>query len=68
LTFEYFGGASGCTEIAKTDVRYDDDAITVTLYEGPTPGAGDCLAIEERRTVDIDLEEPVDGREIEDGA
>ena len=54
----------------RVDVRYDAATVTITLFEGHDPNAGDvaCIEIAVYKRVVVQLDEPVDGRTIVDGA
>jgi len=51
-------------------VSYDADAVTVTLFQGSDPNAGDvaCIDIALQKQVTVTLDEPLAGRAIVDGA
>jgi hypothetical protein len=52
------------------DVAYGGDSVTITLFEGHDPTAGDvaCIEIGVFKRVIITLDEPLAGRTIVDGA
>jgi hypothetical protein len=70
LTVFFWSGVEPCYQLDHVDVESDAEAITVTLFEGHDAGAGDvaCIEIALLKKVVIQLDEPVDDREIVDGA
>jgi hypothetical protein len=62
--------ADPCTGVDRVDVRYRVDRVTVTLYQGidPERRTGPCAQIAEHRAVRVPLAEPLDGRQVVDGA
>ena len=70
LRITYWSGVEPCNVLDRVDVDYSPKEITVTLFEGHDPEAGDvaCIEIALLKAVVVDLEEPVDGRKIVDGA
>jgi hypothetical protein len=70
LTIDFVGGIESCSVLDHVDVDYADDAVTVTLYEGHAPDAGDvaCIEIGVFKSVTIDLDESLGGRAVKDGA
>jgi hypothetical protein len=72
LTIDFWSGVEPCYVLDRVDVRYRPQAIVVTLYEGHEPSDDDdgpvCIEIAMIKRVIVELDEPVDGREILDGA
>jgi hypothetical protein len=72
LTIDFWSGVEPCYVLDRVDVRYRPQAIVVTLYEGHEPSDDDdgpvCIEIAMLKRVIVELDEPVDGREIVDGA
>ena len=70
LRITYWSGVEPCNVLDRVDVSYDPQQIVVTLYEGYDPDAEDvaCIEIAVKKVVVVDLEEPVAGRKIVDGA
>jgi hypothetical protein len=69
VTILFTSGVEPCSVLDHVDVDYGDD-VTVTLFEGHDPNAGDvaCIEIAVQRSVTITLGHPLDGRDIVDGA
>jgi hypothetical protein len=69
-TIDFVGGVEPCSVLDRVDVRYGTETVTITLYEGRDPDAGDvaCIEIGVLKQVVVHLDEPLDGREIVDGA
>jgi hypothetical protein len=70
VTIDFVGGVEPCSVLDRVDVRYDAETVTITLYEGHDPDAGDvaCIEIGVLKQVVVHLDEPLGGREIVDGA
>jgi hypothetical protein len=70
VTIDFTSGIEPCAVLDRVDVRYGSEAVTITLFEGRDPTAGDvaCIEIAVFKRVIVHLDEPLDGREIVDGA
>ena len=70
LTIDFVGGVEPCSVLDRVDVRLDAETVTITLFEGHDPNAGNvaCIEIGVFKRVVVQLDEPVDGRTIVDGA
>lgn len=70
LRIVYWSGVEPCNVLDHVEVDYGSEAITLTLYEGSDPQQPDavCIEVALRKVVRVPLEEPVDGRQIVDGA
>jgi hypothetical protein len=70
VTVAYWSGVEPCNVLDHVDVEYGEDTITITLYEGNDPNAGDvaCIEIAMYKSVTVPLDEDVAGRTIADGA
>jgi hypothetical protein len=70
VTIFFWSGVEPCYVLDHVDVDYGGKAVTITLYEGHDPNAGDvaCIEIALLKKVVVQLDEPVGGREIVDGA
>ena len=70
LRITYWSGVEPCNVLDRVDVDYRTSKIVVTLYEGHDPEAQDvaCIEIALRKVVRVPLGEPVEGRELVDGA
>ena len=70
VTISFVSGIEPCAVLDHVDVAYGARAVTVTLFEGYDPDAGDvaCIEIGVFKTVAVDLTEPVGDRTVRDGA
>ena len=70
LRVTYWSGVEPCNVLDRVDVRYTDEDVVVTLFEGYDPEARDvaCIEIALKKVVVVALEEPLEGRRIVDGA
>lgn len=70
LTIFFWSGVEPCYVLDHVDVAETPDTITITLFQGNDPSAGDvaCIEIAELKKVVVQLDAPVAGRAIEDGA
>jgi hypothetical protein len=70
VNVDFTSGVEPCAVLDHVDVSYGADAVTITLFEGHDPSAGEVACIEIgvfKRTI-VTLEQPLDGRAIVDGA
>jgi len=69
VTILFTSGVEPCAVLDHVTVD-EGDAVTITLYEGHDPDAGDvaCIEIAVLKSVTITLDHPLDGRSIVDGA
>ena len=70
LTIVFWSGVEPCYVLDRVDVSYGADVVTVTLFQGSDPNAGDvaCIDIALQKQVTVTLSEPLAGRAIVDGA
>jgi hypothetical protein len=70
LTIVFWSGVEPCSVLDRVDVSYGADAVTVALFQGSDPNAGDvaCIEIAVQKQVTITLNEPLAGRAVVDGA
>jgi len=70
VTVVFWSGVEPCYVLDHVDVDYGVRTVTITLYEGHDPNAGDvaCIEIALLKKVVVQLDEPVGDREIVDGA
>jgi hypothetical protein len=70
VTIDFVSGVEPCYVLDRVDVTYGSDAVTITLFEGHDPTAGDvaCIEIGVFKRVVITLDEPLGGRALVDGA
>lgn len=68
LLVHFTSGVEACYGLARVDVRYGSEAVTVTLFEGRVPGDRVCIQLAVQKVVRVELEEPLGDREVVDGA
>jgi hypothetical protein len=70
VSIDFWSGVAPCSVLDHVDVSHGNAAVTITLYEGHDPAAGQvaCPAIAMQKRVVVTLDEPLDGRKIVDGA
>jgi hypothetical protein len=70
VSIDFVSGIEPCYALDHVDVAYGDRSVTITLFEGHDPSAGDvaCIEIGVFKRVVITLDEPLGGRAIVDGA
>jgi hypothetical protein len=70
VTIDFWSGIEPCTVLDHVAVDYGAHDVTVTLFEGNDPDAGDvaCIEIAVQKQVVIVLDEPLGGRALVDGA
>jgi hypothetical protein len=70
VTVTYWTGIEPCAVLDHVDVAYGTSAVTVTLFVGSDPIAGNvaCAEIAVLRSTTFTLNEPLAGRSIVDGA
>lgn len=69
VTISFVSGIEPCAVLDHVDVAYGATAVTITLYEGHDPDAGDvaCIDIGVFKKVTVDLAEPLGNRSVTDG-
>ena len=70
LNVDFWSGVAPCDVLDHVDVAYGTDTVTVTLFAGHDPSAGNvaCIDIAQFERVVVTLDEPLNGRTIVDGA
>jgi len=70
LTIVFWSGVEPCAVLDHVDVSYGASDVTVTLYQGSDPSAGQvaCPEIAVQKQTTVLLDEPLAGRTIVDGA
>ena len=70
LTIFFWSGVEPCYVLDRVEVEKSSDTITITLFQGHDPSAGDvaCIEIALLKKVVVQLGEPVEDRRIVDGA
>ncbi|MGH2711187.1 MAG: hypothetical protein ACRDH9_08305 [Actinomycetota bacterium] len=65
---EFYGGVKECDGLDRVEVDETADSVTITLYTGRVPEAEVCIEIAVLKAVKVELDSPLGGREIVDGA
>lgn len=70
LTVIYWSGVEPCSVLDHVDVKETATAVTVMLFEGSDPDAGDvaCIELAVKKATEIQLDEPLGDRKVKDGA
>lgn len=70
LLVSFWSGVEPCHVLDRVEVDYGPDEVVVTLFQGREPDAEDvaCAEIALLKAVRVPLDEPLDGRELVDGA
>jgi hypothetical protein len=68
LEVRFWGGVEDCYGVDRVDVEYGEMDVTVTVYQGRVPTAEVCIEIAVLTAVRVELDEPIAGRDIVDGA
>ena len=65
----FWSGVEPCHVLDRVDVDYGNKKIGVTIYQGTGLNAADkpCIELAVRKAVEIDLDEPLNGRKVVDG-
>ena len=66
----YWSGVEPCNVLDHVEMDYSESKITIGLFEGHDPTAGDvaCIELALQKVVRVRLDEAVAGRRIVDGA
>jgi hypothetical protein len=64
----FYGGVEECEGLARVRVDETDQAVTITLFVGRVPTAEVCIEIAVLKSVTVELDRPLEGRRILDGA
>ena len=68
LLVRFYGGVEACEGLDRVEVEYEPERILVTLFVGRVPSAEACIEIAVLKATRVELDEPVAGRKIVDGA
>ena len=70
VSIDFWSGVEPCSVLDHVGVAYAADTVTITLFEGHDPSAGDvaCIDIGVLKRVVIALDQPLGDRTIVDGA
>lgn len=70
VAVEWWSGVAPCNVLDRVEVTTDQQTVTITLYEGsvPSPVEQVCIELAIRKRTLVDLDEPLAGRELVDGA
>ena len=66
----FWSGVEPCSVLDHVEVQETARNVTITLYEGSDPEAGDvaCIEIAMKKAVDVTLQAPLEKRAVIDGA
>lgn len=66
----FWSGVEPCYVLDRVEVEYRADKVVITLFQGSTPMEEEvaCIDIALQKMTTVELEEPLNGREIVDGA
>lgn len=68
LKLFFWGGVEDCYGVDHVDIEYGNEVVIATIFYGSKPNADVCIELAEYQAVVVQLDEPVGGREILDGA
>ena len=68
IRVEFYGGVEECEGLDRVEVEESKQSVTITLYTGRVPSAEVCIEIAVLKATTVELESPLAGREIVDGA
>ena len=68
IRVEFYGGVEECEGLDHVEVEETKDTVTITLYTGRVPAAEVCIEIALLKATTVELDSPLAGREIVDGA
>jgi hypothetical protein len=70
VAVNYWSGVEPCSILDHVDVEYSRRKVTITLYEGYAPADEQtaCIELAVYKATVVELDEPLDGRKIADGA
>jgi hypothetical protein len=64
----WYSGVEECYGLDRAEVDYHERTIDITLFSGSRPEAETCIELAEKVVTVVELDEPVGGRELVDGA
>ncbi|MDQ3661465.1 MAG: hypothetical protein M3454_10475 [Actinomycetota bacterium] len=66
----FWAGVEPCSVLDSVDVSYFGDQVALTLFQGAAPDSANkvCPELAVLKVVEVDLTEPLGGREVVDGA
>lgn len=67
---KFWSGVEPCNVLDRVETEYAPKAVTITLYEGHSPTEEEvaCIELALMKQTTVELEEPLGGRTIIDGA
>jgi hypothetical protein len=65
---EFYGGVEECEGLDHVDVEETAETVTITLFVGRVPEAEVCIEIAVLKSVTVEVEESLRGRELVDGS
>jgi hypothetical protein len=68
VRIEFYGGVEACEGLDHVDVEETSNRVTITLFVGRVPEAEVCIEIAVLKSVTVEVDEPVRGRDLVDGS
>jgi hypothetical protein len=68
IEVRFWSGVKECYGVDRVEVEYRETEVAVTVYEGRVPTAEACIEIAVLTAVRVNLDEPLAGRQIVEGA
>jgi hypothetical protein len=65
---EFYGGVEECEGLDHVDVAETGERVTITLFVGRVPEAEVCIELAVLKSVTIEVEESLRGRDVVDGS
>ena len=68
IRVEFYGGVEECDGLDRVEVEETEKTVTITVYTGRVPTAEVCIEIAILKATTVELDSPLAGRKIVDGA
>lgn len=68
LRITFWSGVEECYGVAEIVTDEGPDEVVVTIIEGRNPDAEVCIDLAVKKAVDVELDAPLGGRKVRDGA
>jgi hypothetical protein len=68
IEIRFFDGVEECYGVDRVEGDYRADEIALTLFTGREPSAEMCIELAVLKSVEVQLDRPVDGRRVVDGS
>jgi hypothetical protein len=68
IRVQFYGGVEECEGLDHVDVEETPDRVTITLFVGRVPEANVCIEIAVLKSVIVEVEDPLGGRQLVDGS